>query len=104
MCCWSAIFDTMEIAFTQIPMIVLFQKMVPDNVEATMMAIAAGVINFSRGTMPEMSGIFFNQFIGLSDKNLTTENYKWVQIIPLLFTFWELLIIRLIPLNSDIEL
>ena len=56
-----------DYALNNIPSIVLFQKMIPPNVEATLMAFAMSVINLSREIMGQMIGVAINRwFIGAS--------------------------------------
>ena len=76
--------------------------MVPDNVEATMMALAASTINLSKGSLGEFVGAFINKnFVGVSSNNLS--QYYKLSIISIFACFYEYLIIRLIPTMKEVQ-
>ena len=51
-------------------MLVVFQKITPTNVEATMMALSASIVNLSRGFLGDSTGAFINHyFIKVVDLN-----------------------------------
>ena len=43
-------------------MLVVFQKITPTNVEATMMALSASIVNLSRGFLGDTTGAFINHY------------------------------------------
>ena len=88
----------------QMPMLVMQQKLIPEHVEATMMAMTAGVINSSRATIPEQMGVIYDHlFIGIKrEEDANVSKMKWIIIIPLIFTFWQVWIVRFIPTTKQI--
>ena len=66
-----------------LPCLVMFQKMTPLNVEATMMAFAGSVLNVTNGVIPRLIGVFINMFVGVSKDNMS--NYYILKIINIVF-------------------
>ena len=84
-----------------LPSLVLFQKLTPLNVEATMMAFAASVVNLSRGLVGKLSAIAINSyFVGVEKDKM--ENYYMLKIIAIVACFYQIAIVKLIPLKNDI--
>lgn len=53
-------------------MLVIFQKITPPHVEATMMALSASIVNLSRGFLGETTGAFINHyFIGVTKNDMS---------------------------------
>ena len=61
-CFGGAFFGPLSFAMTQLPTLVLFQKMTPMNVEATMMAFSASIVNMSNGLMGSLTGALLNKY------------------------------------------
>ena len=108
--CSDIVFDGFVFAFTQLPTLVLFQKLVPDHVEATMMALSASVINLSRGLMGDLMGVFINKtFIGITEKDFehaekdTVTDYYKLKMITFVSIVYEFLIIPMIPVKAEIN-
>lgn len=102
LCFGSSIIYAVQFALTQLPSIVLFQKLIPPHVESTMSAFSAGIVNISNGLLGQMIGVAVNKwFIGVTSDDLT--NYPAIPLIGLGCCFYELLIIQLIPVQSDID-
>ena len=53
-----------------LPCLVMFQRLTPMNVETTMIAFAASLLNMANGVVGKFSGIFINLFIGVSKDDL----------------------------------
>lgn len=64
-CLTSTVTDTLYSAYTTLPAMVLFAKLIPDNVESSMFAMLTGLLNFSNLFASKEIGIFFNNFIGI---------------------------------------
>ena len=85
----TTVTDTLYNAFTQMPAMVLFAKLIPESVESSMFALLTGLMNFSLYAAQELA-IFVNSFIGVNSDSL---NRLWelyaIQAgcccIPLLF-------------------
>ena len=76
--------------------------MAPKNVEATMMAFSGSVMNISLGALGSISGVIINKvFVGVSSKDL--RNYSTLIYIQILFNFYQLAIVQLIPTMKEIE-
>jgi len=73
-CLTSTVTDTLYNAYTTLPAMVLFAKLIPENVESSMFAMLTGLLNFSNLFMSKEIGIFFNSFVGVyyteEDNNL----------------------------------
>ena len=63
----SVITDTLSTAFSQLPVLVLFAKITPKNIEATVFALFTGVLNLSAIVISPNMGIIINQtFVGVT--------------------------------------
>ena len=102
-CFSGAVFSPLFFAMTQLPTLVLFQKMTPMNVEATMMAFSASVVNMSNGLMGSLTGYILNKYFFQVTKENLHERYYIIPIIQIFCCFYELVIIRLIPTNEEIK-
>ena len=94
---------------THLPSLVLFQKLAPDHVEAIIMAFSACIVNLSEGLMSDLIGVFINkQFIGMTSDDFsdaTKESvtpYTTVVYIGFISVVYEIFIIPLIPIKSEI--
>lgn len=67
-----------------------------------MMAFSASVVNLSRGVIGQLTGAFINKyFVGVTAKDLS--NYYILVCIGFGNLLWELCIIRLIPVQKEID-
>ncbi len=66
----SIVTDTLGLAFSMLPMLVLFAKITPKNIEATVFAMLTGVFNLSNSVLSPMMGVLINKVF----VNVTTEN------------------------------
>ena len=79
---------------------ILFAKLIPANIEASMFAILTGIINFCNFFVAKHLGNFFNIFVGVTDDNL---DKLWIleaimvgcALIPIAF-LW------LVPTRKDV--
>jgi hypothetical protein len=58
----STVLSSISFALSQLPMLVVFQKVTPSHVEATMMALSASIVNLSRGFLGDCTGVFINHY------------------------------------------
>jgi hypothetical protein len=56
----SVITDTLSPAFSTMPLLVLYAKITPHHIEATVFAFITGVNNFSMTVLSPMMGAFIN--------------------------------------------
>lgn len=83
-----------------LPIIVLFAKITPANIEATSFAMLAGIYNF-RGTLSGYVGTWINDlFVGVSRNDLT--NYYILCLIGLITGFIPLFFLHWIPTKKAI--
>jgi len=59
----SLITDTLSTAFSQLPVLVLFAKITPKNIEATVFALFTGVLNLSAIVISPNVGIVVNNLL-----------------------------------------
>ena len=63
----STVLGSFIFAFQQLPSIVYFQRIIPLNVETTMMAFSTSIVNLSRGQLSQMTGVIVNKlFVGVT--------------------------------------
>ena len=66
-----------------------------------MMALSMTIWNSCRGLFPELIGVWINKnFVGVTGKDLS--NFYILLYIKLCFTIYEVLIIKVIPLDKEI--
>ena len=65
-CLTSTVTDTLYSAYTTLPAMVLFAKLIPENVESSMFAMLTGVLNFSNLFASKEIGIMINSYVGVS--------------------------------------
>jgi hypothetical protein len=76
----SIITDTLSTAFNQMPVLVLFAKITPKNIEATVFALFTGILNLSSIVISPNVGIIINKmFVGVTLNSLS-DYYKLVFI------------------------
>lgn len=98
----SLITDTLSTAFSQMPVLVLFAKITPPNIEATVFALFTGLFNLSAIVISPNVGIVLNKlFVGVTLDNLS-EYYKLV-FIQLMLSFVPIFLQFLIPMKYEIE-
>lgn len=67
----STVMDTLVSAFTVLPAMVLFAKLIPQNVESSMFALLTGVLNFCSLFAAKELGVLINRSIGVTTSNLS---------------------------------
>lgn len=83
-CLTSTVTDTLYNAYTTLPAMVLFAKLIPENVESSMFAMLTGINNFSNLFASKELGIFINHFVGV----VYSETYNNLYLV------WELYLIQ----------
>lgn len=88
-------------AFVVLPGSVLTAKVTPDEVEGTMFALFASIINFGNGVVSVSLGNWLAEYYDLDGKNF--DNYVWVTFIQLLCVIINIPLIWLIPTQEEID-
>lgn len=101
-CFGSVVLGTITEAMTFLPFMVMVQKLAPEGVEASILAIMYSMNNLTAGLLPQMIGAFINnRFVGMTkDKMYLYKYLVYIQIGGQLISF---LTIWLIPVKSDLE-
>ena len=98
----SIVTETLSTAFSQMPVLVLFAKITPPNIEATVFALFTGLFNLSAIVISPNMGIIVNKlFVGVTLDNLS-EYYKLV-FIQLMLSFIPIFLQFLIPMKHEID-
>ena len=98
----SIVTETLSTAFSQMPVLVLFAKITPPNIEATVFALFTGIFNLSSIVISPNMGIIVNKlFVGVTLDNLS-EYYKLV-FIQLMLSFIPIFLQFLIPMKHEID-
>lgn len=93
--------DTMSLAFSLLPTVVLFAKITPNHIEATVFAMLTGAFNFSNNVGSPLLGSFFCKIVGVDSQNLDKFYILiLIQIGAIIMTF---LYIYLVPKRSEIN-
>ena len=71
----STIFDTLFICLMTLPLSVLYVRLIPRSIEASMYALLTGLANFSELFLNKQLGNFFNLFVGVTTDSM---NKIWV--------------------------
>lgn len=98
----TCITDTLSLAFSQLPTLVLYAKITPVHIEATVFAILTGTHNLCASVLSPQVGVWVNsKFVGVTSEDLS--RYYILQLIALGVCLLPLMGIRLIPLRVEIE-
>lgn len=62
----TTVTDTLYNAYTTLPAMVLFAKLIPESVESSMFALLTGILNLSNLFLSKELGIFINKFVGVT--------------------------------------
>ena len=66
----TTVTDTLYNAYTTLPGMVLFAKLIPESVESSMFALLTGLTNLSNLFLCKELGIFINSFVGVTTESL----------------------------------
>lgn len=69
-CLTTTVTDTIVLALSQLPCMVLFSKLIPSRIEASMFALMMGLLNLTSLVLAKLLGNFYNRFIGVTNENL----------------------------------
>lgn len=71
----STVTDTLYQCFVNLPLLVLFAKLIPDKIEASMFSFLMGILNLNKSFISTNLGNLFNLWIG--DNMETLEENTW---------------------------
>ena len=98
----SLITDSLSQTFSFLPSLVLFAKVTPPHVEATVFSLLTGINNFANFFVSPMMGLLINNlFVGVSNSSLN--NMYILIIIQLSLVLTPLFIINLIPTKQALH-
>jgi hypothetical protein len=97
----STVTDTMFLALYYLPSMVLFAKLVPTSIEASMFALLMGILNLSFYVVSKLIGNAYNSFIGI-DKNHLDEIWK-LYVIETIGTILPILFLWLLPNKVEVS-
>jgi len=98
----TAISGTLLECLTRLPTLVLFAKITPNNIEATVFAVLTGLQNFVSLVLSANMGILVNElFVGVTLANL--KNYYQLVVIGLFCSLIPFAFIHLIPTKEEVE-
>lgn len=67
----DVVIGTLSLAYTNLPIMVLFAKITPNHIEASCFAFLTGTLNFCNGVLAPMVGTKINDyFVGVTSKDL----------------------------------
>jgi hypothetical protein len=93
--------DTFSQVFCFLPAIILFTKITPHNVEATIFATLSGAFNFGSGVGGPLLGSLLCKIYGVDANHLDRFGILiQIQIVAILLSF---LFITLVPTNAEIH-
>jgi len=86
----NTVTDTLSSAIRLLSGNVLFAKLIPVNIEASMFAILTGITNFCNFFLAKQLGNFFNIFVGVTNDNLDRlwilfAISAWCSLVPIFF-------------------
>lgn len=97
----SVVSNTMSLAFSQLPSVVLYTKITPHHIEATVFAMLTGTFSFANTVGGPLLGSFFCTIVGVDSQNLNRyDSLICIQIAAICMTFFY---IYLVPQNKDIK-
>lgn len=83
-CLTSTVTDTLYNAWEALPALVLFAKLIPENVESSMFAMLTGLLNFGNLVASKELAILINKFVGV---------YFYSSTDNTLYLVWQLYVI-----------
>lgn len=98
----SVVTSTLSKAFSSMPILAIFAKITPRNIEATVFAMFTGILNLVSVVISPCMGIIINTlFVGVTTSTLG-DYYKLV-FISLVMSFAPMFFLQLIPMKSEID-
>mmetsp|Transcript_6406 Transcript_6406/g.10866 ORF Transcript_6406/g.10866 Transcript_6406/m.10866 type:complete len:144 (+) Transcript_6406:55-486(+) len=96
--------DSLLLAFVDLPLMVLFAKIIPEHIEGTVFAFLTGTINFSSNSLSPMVGSIINDnTVQITLSNMTSHNFVYLAWAESILSLTPLLYMSLIPLKSQVR-
>lgn len=91
----STVTDTLYQCFVQLPLMVLFAKLIPEKIEASLFAVVTGLSNLVNLFISPNLGILINVFVGCTSDVDSLEAHVWqlysiqagLSLVPLFFVW-----------------
>lgn len=96
----STVTDTIVLALSNLPSMVLFAKLIPCQIESSMFAVLMGLLNLSTTVLAKLLGNFYNEFIGVTNENL--EDIWKLYVIASVLSILPLAFIWLLPTKKEV--
>ena len=94
----SMFLEALSMSFFDLPIMVLFAKITPKNIEGTVFALLTGLINLGSGVLSPLTGsIIDDLFVHVTRENLTNDNMVILAWIETVMALLPNLFILLIP-------
>jgi membrane protein DedA with SNARE-associated domain len=93
--------ETTALAFTLLPTLVLFAKITPHHIEATVFALLTGTYNLANNVGSPLIGSFFCKWYGVDSNHL--DKYSDLIIIQIVAVCFGFLYIFLVPKRKEID-
>ena len=98
----TSLFDgTFALAFSLLPTLVLFTRITPSLIEASMFALLTGSFNFANEVASPFVGSMVCKIFGVTSENL--DNYPTLLCIQVFTTLLCLFFIQLLPTNAELD-
>jgi hypothetical protein len=97
----STITDTLYLGMVQLPIQILYAKLIPDQIESSMFALLTGLSNLSNLFLSKQLGNLFNVFVGVTTDSL--ERLWMLYVTQAICSLVPLLFVYLIPRRSEVE-
>ena len=98
----STVTDTLYQCFVQLPLMVLFAKLIPERIEASLFAFLTGLSNLNNLFIAANLGNLINLFVGANTDNLAETVWK-LYAVQAVMSLLPLLFIWLIPKRAQVE-
>lgn len=92
----DVVFEVLVTMLYTLPIMALFAKITPRNIEGTIFATLTGIMNFASTIISPGMGTFINhQFVGVNKKDLS--NYSTLILIQFICSLFNFALLPLIP-------
>ena len=98
--CTSTVTDTVYLALSQMPSMVLFAKLIPSQIESSMFALLMGLLTLSYYTISKLIGNGYNKIFNVSKDNM--EDIWKLYVIETIGCALPLAFIWLLPSKQEV--
>ena len=100
-CLTSTVTDTISKTLSNLPCMVLFSKIIPSRIEASMFALMMGLLNLTNLVISKLLGNFYNKFIGVSKDNL--QDIWKLMVISSVLSVVPIFLIWMLPKKAEVS-